>query len=84
MQTKPFSPFSNERDELEIGRLVIENRIDRVSLHGDIDLTMDREGLAHARLLQKILSDVIAQLESKDLPEHLPAPAKVTVRNPFK
>ncbi len=34
-------PFANESDALAIGKLNIENRLDRVSLFGDVDLTRD-------------------------------------------
>lgn len=78
-----FDPYANEADVLHIGSLMIENRVDRVTLSGDLDLTADQEGLAHARALQALLASVIARLEKGDLPASLPAPANKRVDNPF-
>lgn len=80
----PFEPFANEADELEIGRLVIENRLDRVTLAGDLDLTADRRGLAAARRLRDLLDEVVSKLEAMPaLPEQLPPPRVGKVDNPF-
>jgi hypothetical protein len=78
-----FLPYANEADVLHIGGLCIENRVDRVSLHGDVDLTCDKVGLAHAKALQALLADVVSKLESEALPDTLPPPAVGTVPNPF-
>ena len=84
MCAKKFVPYANESDVLEIGNLTIENRIDRISLSGDIDLTLDKPGLALAKQLQKLLGDVVAQLEKQELPEQLPPPEVTSVANPFE
>jgi hypothetical protein len=47
-----FKPYANEADVLRIGDLEIENRIDRVSLTGDVVLTKDKAGLTLAKELQ--------------------------------
>lgn len=78
-----FTPYANESDVLTLGGLTLENRLDRISLSGDIDLTADQAGLAHARQLQQLLASVVAKLESMALPAELPAPAVKTVDNPF-
>lgn len=78
-----FVPFANEADVLEIGNLSIENRLDRVTLNGEIDLTLDQPGLAKARLLHRVLGDVLAALEAQQLPDTLPPPIVKTVDNPF-
>jgi len=79
-----FAPFANEADVLEVGRLMVENRLDRITVSGDVDLTADRQGLTAARLLHQLLGQVVASLEARpDLPEHLPAPSVETVKNPF-
>ena len=84
MCAKKFVPYANESDVLEIGNLTIENRIDRISLSGDIDLTLDKPGLALAKQLQKLLADVVAQLEKQELPDQLPPPEVTSVANPFE
>ena len=79
-----FAPFANEADVLEVGRLMLENRLDRVTISGDLDLTADRRGLEAARLLHGLLGQVVASLEARtDLPERLPPPDVQTVANPF-
>ncbi|MGK5047144.1 hypothetical protein ACQ4WP_14765 [Janthinobacterium sp. GB4P2] len=84
MCAKKFVPYANESDVLEIGGLTIENRIDRISISGDIDLTLDKPGLALAKQLQKLLGDVVAQLEKQALPDQLPPPEVTSVANPFE
>ncbi len=44
--TQEFDPYANEADVLRIGDLEVENRLDLVSLTGDIVLTKDKAGLA--------------------------------------
>jgi hypothetical protein len=78
-------PFQNEADVVLIGDLSIENRIDRITIHGDLDITRDRSGLADAKALKACLDAIVNALESEaDLPEAV-APPKVsgTVKNPF-
>ncbi|TYQ20105.1 UNVERIFIED_ORG: hypothetical protein JN05_01477 [Zoogloea ramigera] len=79
-----FKPYANEADVLTIGRLTIENRLDRITISGDIDLTADQAGLAGARDLHRLLGDVVKHLEARqDLPKQLPPPTVETVDNPF-
>lgn len=82
-QSKAFIPYANEADVLHIGQLCIENRLDRITLSGDVDLTADQAGLASARALQTLLNEVVAALESRSLPAELPPAAVITVANPF-
>lgn len=84
MSSHSFIPYANESDVIRIGNLSVENRVDRVTLSGDIDLSADRAGLAHARKLQRLLSQVVAALEARALPDALPAPDVKTVANPFE
>ncbi len=78
-----FVPFANEADVLEVGNLAIENRLDRITIGGDVDLTLDRPGLAKAKLLHQLLGAVVATLEAAALPESLPPPDVKSVANPF-
>jgi hypothetical protein len=81
--TPNFAPYANEADVVEVGNLMLENRLDRITISGDIDLTADRQGLAAARRLHELLGRVVASLEGRDLPEQLPPPQVKTVANPF-
>lgn len=80
---KAFAPYANEADVVHIGNLMLENRLDRITLSGDVDLTMDAAGLADARRLRDILQAVVERLEAEALPERLPPPDVKTVENPF-
>jgi hypothetical protein len=81
---RKFIPYNNESDVLQIGGLTIENRVDRITIGGNIDLTADQHGLSDARALQQLLADVVAQLEARRLPEQLPPAAHTIVANPFE
>lgn len=81
--SKKFIPYANESDVLHIGGLTVENRVDRVTLSGDIDLTLDKAGQANARALHQLLTDVLAKLDSANLPDRLPPPATGSTANPF-
>lgn len=78
-----FVPYANEADVLAVGKLSIENRLDRITISGDVDLTADQAGLAHARTLQALLGEIVARLEGMELPAALPPPAVSDVDNPF-
>ena len=80
-----ISPFANESESLEIGDLTIENRTDRISIYGSIDLTRDKAGLEHARMLKAVLDKVVQALETeKSLPDKIAPPdTPDEVANPF-
>jgi len=80
---KDFDAYANEADAISLAGLTIENRLDRVSLYGNIDLTADQQGLVLARQLQSLLDRVVAALESRDLPAVLQPVQPDTIRNPF-
>ncbi len=80
---KSFTPYANEAEVLEIGNLMLENRLDRITISGDVDLTLDKTGLQDARRLHEALGAVLAALESRELPDRLPPPDVKTVDNPF-
>jgi hypothetical protein len=81
--TKKFVPYANEADVLHIGGLTIENRVDRITIVGDIDLTLDQAGQADARALHKLLGDVLTAMDAQTLPAKLPPPVVQNVKNPF-
>ncbi len=80
---KTFVPFASEADVLHIGDLMVENRLDRITLSGDVDLTLDAAGLALARRLHALLGHIVGKMEGQDLPATLPAPDVQQVENPF-
>jgi hypothetical protein len=80
-----ITPYANESDALEIGDLTIENRLDQVSLYGEIRLTKDKQGLRHAKELKAIIAAVVKVLEAeKNLPERIMLKSTDEVDNPFK
>lgn len=83
MKRKDFRPFRNEADCIQLGELTIENRVDRVSIFGSIDLTLDKEGYKAAKELKAILDLTVAEMEKTALPEHIIVAAPETVKNPF-
>ena len=78
-----FKPYANEIDEREIGNLKIENRLDHISVYGNLDIARDQAGLANARTLKTIVDAIVSSLESQSLPATIPAPAIKKVKNPF-
>jgi hypothetical protein len=78
-----FDPFANEADVLQVGRLMLENRLDRITLSGDLDITADKRGLEAAHMLHDLLGEIVRKLEAQALPEQLPPPDVQSVDNPF-
>ena len=80
-----ISPFADETEADRIGDLTVENRVDRVSIYGSVDITRDKDGLAYARRLKALLDAVVVALEADpSLPETLPPPPPTDeVPNPF-
>ena len=79
-----FTPYADESEVLRIGDLEIENRVDRVSLTGDVVLTKDQTGLALAKELQALLGAIVKTLEAgQPLPETVELKPATIVKNPF-
>jgi hypothetical protein len=57
--------FKNEAETRIIHDLNIENRLDRVSLHGSVDITHDAAGLALALKLKDIVDGMVAVLSAE-------------------
>ena len=81
-----LKPFADDAASVSIGELTIENGTDRIALYGSVDLTRDKQGLAHARALAALLDEAIRLLEADtSLPDAVPPPvAPKTVKNPFE
>jgi len=76
-------PFANETDSLSIGELTVENREDRITIYGNIDITRDKEGLGNAEILQTLFNDIIASMKAGDLPDKISIKPAENVANPF-
>ncbi len=84
MPTKQFLAYQNETDSFTIGNdLTIENRLDRISINGSLELTKDEEGLKYAYELKRIVDTAIEVLKCSDIPKYIEVKASETVENPF-
>lgn len=80
-----IKPYQNEEESLAIGDLTVENRLDRVSVYGSIELTKDKAGLQQAKALKDVLDTVVAALErEKALPDQVQLKPTDKVKNPFE
>ena len=79
--------FKEDGAHQAIGDMTIENSASTVLLHGSLDLTRDKRGLADARALAQILNAAVAALEEaearNDLPAVLPDLPPVIRRGPL-
>ena len=70
--------------DFTIGGITVENRLDRISIYGSLDITKDKEGLENALKLKRIIDASIEALKrDKSLPEHIEILGTDTVVNPF-
>jgi len=76
--------YQNESESVEIGKLAIENRTDRVTIYGSIDVTRDKAGLNSARELKAMVDAIVAFLEGENLPEQISFKAAAEKKNPFR
>ncbi len=81
-----FDPYENESEVLCVGpELTIENRLDRVTIIGSVDLTLDQAGVRKAEALRVLLDRVCKTLHArKPLPEQVATEPAATVANPFE
>lgn len=82
-----MKPYANESEVMQIEGLTIENRLDRISIYGEIDITRDKEGLKIAKKLKNIIDAALKMLESEEentkLADEITVDKTVTVDNPF-
>ncbi|HQS67745.1 MAG TPA: hypothetical protein PLM93_11230 [Sulfuricurvum sp.] len=84
MMNKAFLAYENESDSFMIQDLTVENRLDRVSIYGTLDITRDRVGLNDALKLKRIIDASIDALKrDKNLPDKIETIATDSVENPF-
>ena len=80
----PLHPFQNEEDSLIIDDLTIENRLDRLSLYGTLQITRDKVGLKYAQDLKAVIDAVVSALEAQTLPDQITVIAPDETDNPFQ
>jgi lantibiotic modifying enzyme len=81
---KGFMAYENETDSFSIGGMTIENRLDRISVYGSLDISKDKEGLENALKLKRIIDASIDALKrDKNLPNRIEIMRTDTVDNPF-
>jgi hypothetical protein len=80
-----FKPYADDAASLSIGEMKLENGGDHIAIYGNVDLTRDKAGLAHAKALKQVLDDIVRVLEGDPkLPDAVAPPkAAGTVKNPF-
>lgn len=81
-----ISPFQNESEVITINNsLTIENRLDRVQIYGEIDITKDKKGLEYAFALKRQIDSIVEYLKKQALPENIGVENVVkVVDNPFE
>lgn len=80
-----ITPFENEEEVITIQELSIENRLDRVSIHGSVDITKDKQGLEYAFALKRQIDTIVEKLKRENLPEKISIENVATVvKNPFE
>lgn len=77
-------PFNNESETCNIGGLTLENRVDKVSIFGSLDITKDAVGLQRAVALTDALLQIVDELKRSELPEAITNIPTVKVEDPFK
>jgi hypothetical protein len=78
-----FKPFEDEEASVAIDDLTIENRLDRISIYGSVQITKDKAGLQHARKLKELIDAAVVTLEKENLPDHVVVTPPQKVKNPF-
>ena len=80
-----IDPFANEEEVITIQELTLENRLDKVSIHGSVDITKDQQGLEHAFALKRQIDTIVEYLKKQALPEKIGIEnVAKEVRNPFE
>lgn len=79
--------FKNESEVERIGNLQIENRLDRITLSGDLDITKDKHGELRLIGLIDRLNGIIKALQAEavegKLPDVMSTKAPVDAGNVF-
>ena len=82
---KGFLAYENESDSFSIGDMTIENRLDKISIYGSLDITQDKDGLEYALKLKRIIASSIDALKrDKNLPDKIEILEIESVGNPLQ
>ena len=80
-----IDPFANEEEVITIQELTLENRLDRVSISGSVDITKDKQGLEYAFMLKRQIDTIVEYLKKQDLSEKINVEnVAKEVKNPFE
>ncbi len=84
MPTQPFMAYENETDSFQIDTLTVENRLDRISVYGSLEITKDKHGLEAALKLKRVIDASIDALKrDKNLPDKIATLPEESLANPF-
>ena len=84
MPTQSFMAYENETDSFQIDTLTVENRLDRISVYGSLEITKDKHGLEAALKLKRVIDASIDALKrDKNLPDKIATLPEESVANPF-
>lgn len=79
-----MNPFENESECEAVGNLTLENRVDRITVSGNLDITRDQTGLALALELHEHLAAIIKVLKNdQNLPDVITIVQAEIKPNPF-
>jgi hypothetical protein len=83
MRQIKFDPFANESESTQIGGMTVENRLDRVTLYGNLDITLDKAGYADALALKQVFDRIVEKMQKSPLPDRIALIPPKDVSNPF-
>lgn len=76
-------PFGNESETWQIGDATVENRIDHISIYGQLEITKDQQGLKSAIAMAELFNKIVTELQKSSLPEVISVDQPIKVNNPF-
>lgn len=82
--TPTIQPFQNEEESVTISELTVENRLDRVSVYGSVDITRDKQGYEYALDIKRQIDAIVEQMEKEELPDRVEVAVAKEVDNPLR
>lgn len=83
-EKEKIKPFQNESQVIQIDNLTIENRTDRISIYGNLDICRDKEGQLKAEILKILFEDITLFFQGEEVPKKITITPTKTVKNPFE